>query len=139
MMPVSAVINMHCSVQAVVIILQITVSTQGKSIEDIRPWILGAEGSNVTLAIRRGGNQLSGALLPRMQRHFLFFEFSCEQAIEWLSLMSRLHERLQQLQHQRLKGRCIRSSARLPSAINEEPRVVASLYVFVCAVSKAHT
>ena len=75
MMPVSAVINMHCSVQAVVIILQITVSTQGKSIEDIRPWILGAEGSNVTLAIRRGGNQLSGALLPRMQRYFLNFCF----------------------------------------------------------------
>ena len=33
---------------------------QGKTIEDIRPWILGPEGSNVTLAIRRGGNQLSG-------------------------------------------------------------------------------
>lgn len=35
-------------------------NTQGKSIEDIRPWILGPEGSNVTLAIKRGGNQLSG-------------------------------------------------------------------------------
>ncbi len=33
---------------------------QGKSIEDIRPWIVGPEGSNVTLAIKRGGNQLSG-------------------------------------------------------------------------------
>ena len=36
---------------------------QGKSIEDIRPWILGPEGSNVTLAIKRGVNQLSGATL----------------------------------------------------------------------------
>jgi hypothetical protein len=34
---------------------------QGKSIDDIRPWIVGPEGSNVTLVIRRGGNQLSGA------------------------------------------------------------------------------
>jgi len=35
---------------------------QGKSIEDIRPWIVGPEGSNVTLAIRRGGNQLPGMI-----------------------------------------------------------------------------
>ena len=74
-MHVNAVVDMHISMQAVVIILQITVSTQGKSIEDIRPWILGAEGSNVTLAIRRGGNQLSGALLPRMLRHVLNYCF----------------------------------------------------------------
>ena len=47
-----------CRARASAVLLM--AAMQGKSIEDIRPWIVGPEGSNVTLAIKRGGNQLSG-------------------------------------------------------------------------------